>query len=71
MTTKLREAAEAGILLGVKLGLATIVSILILGFVAKDYIRVREGAEMGRASFEFIKKTLEEQQKAKDATSKP
>lgn len=69
MKNKLKQAAEEGILLGVKFGLASIISILLLGFIAKDYLETRQNALLGRAAAEYIQKAIEAQKK--EAPSAP
>ena len=64
--SRLRDALEAGILLGVKWGIALAIMLMIVATAARDYWIVRERARNGQAAFEFI---LQQTQQPRSAPS--
>jgi hypothetical protein len=62
--SRLRLAAESGLLTGIKITLALLVPILIIGWLMGDYATVRTQAQRGQAAFDYLNKAVAEQQKA-------
>lgn len=63
MPLKLKDALEAGLLIGLKVLVALAVVLLGAGWIIGDYTSVRIGAQQGAAAFEFIQKAQQQQQK--------
>lgn len=61
---RLRLAAEAGLLLGVKLTLALAVALAVAWTGISDYLATRQKAVQGAAAFDYLQKAVAEQQKA-------
>ena len=62
MWARLKTAAEAGLLLGVKWGLAVILTLWSISWVLGDYNLVRQRAENGQRAFEIVTRSLAAQQ---------
>lgn len=62
MLTKLKDAAEAGLLWGVRIGVALLVMGLLLSWMVGDYTLTRQRAANGQRAFEFIERQLQQQQ---------
>jgi hypothetical protein len=70
VSAKLKQAFEEGCILAVKWSLVTLLVGGSLFLLFMDYMQVRQGALQGKASFEYIQKAIQEQQKAKPQETK-
>lgn len=64
LLSKVRAAAEWGLLWGIKLALAVGLVVLSVAYLLNDYGIVRQRAQNGQAAFEFLQQQLAAQQKA-------
>lgn len=71
MLTKLKDAAETGLLWGVRLGVGLLVVGLLLSWLVGDYALTKQRAANGQRAFEFIERGLQQQQQAKPAPPAP
>ena len=64
MPSKLKQACEDGILLGVKWGIVVFCLAVSLLLLMGDYTQVRQRAQRGQDAYEFIQQQIQNAQKA-------
>lgn len=67
MWRDVQAAAAAGVLVGVKAGVALLIIAACLALAAGDYASVRVAARNGQAAFNTLQQLAEQQQKAQAA----
>ena len=71
MWQRLSEAAQSGIVIGVKYGIALVLMLLSVSWILGDYQAVRERARNGQAAFEFLQQQVQRQQQSQSQSQAP
>lgn len=63
MRGRVKEAFEEGLLLGLRYGIASLIILVLSGWVVHDYLTSRVRAYNGQLAFEFIQQVQEQVKK--------